>query len=350
MLSGLPPDVETRRNRQAVTLKQVTGAIRAVYVLELVGLDDRFASYEAGQLASGVELIAPGIATADALGPRIGQAGYIRHISELVGTTSAARDEMRALLAETTIDRSGSAAVRARRIRGAAGDTQAVERDLGTILVDHGFSIDLDTPDHELRVAISGDRCVLGWKQRSLEQGFSGREPTDRPFFRPGSMDPRLARGIVNIAGAGPGQIVCDPMCGTGGLLLEAALVGASVLASDIDRTMIAGTRDNLAALAPEADAHVFRGDAAQLAIRDDRADVIVFDAPYGRQSHVRSQGPAELVSDALVEAARITNRAVIVTDRPLAQPLPNDWTVTASFEHRVHRSLTRSVHVLGRG
>ena len=51
-----------------------------------------------------------------------------------------------------------------------------------------------------------------------------------RPFFRPVSLEPRLARAAVNIAAGVDEGYVVDPMCGTGGILIESALTGRPTL------------------------------------------------------------------------------------------------------------------------
>lgn len=317
-----------------------------MYVLELVGEDDAFASYEARCLADDVRVVGPGVALAGALGPRIDQVAYTRAIDAFVARTALSVDAAVAALRETALDRSGTAAVRARAVRGADLDTQRVERALGDVLVDRGFAIDLEAPDHELRALGTGDTCVLGWRALEPTPGFGDRQPTDRPFFRPGSMAPRLARAIVNIAGAGPGRCIVDPMCGTGGLLLEAALVDARPVGGDVDRTMLAGSRENLAALAPGVDAALVQADATAMPVRANAVDAVAFDAPYGRQSAVAGRDPAQLATAALAEARRLADRAVVVTDRSI-DPEAAGWALAARFEHRVHRSLTRYLHVL---
>ena len=199
--------------------------------------------------------------------------------------------------------------------------------------------------------------CALGWLTVESARGFEARAPTDRPFFQPGSMDPMLARALVTIAGARPGATVVDPMCGTGGLLIEAGLVGARVLGCDAQHEMVRGTRLNLqhtldGAATPQrgedGSLGVCRADARRLPLREGSADAVVFDAPYGRQSKIEAGTLAALVGDALAEARRVAPRAVIVADRSWEDAAEAaGWTVDARFERRVHRSLVRHVHVL---
>ncbi|RBI63322.1 TIGR01177 family methyltransferase [halophilic archaeon] len=322
-----------------------------MYALELGGEDDAFAAREAQSAATDVTVVAPGLARATALTDRVRDLAYTHRASELVGETDADPASARALLEAASIDRTGTVAVRARDVRNSAGiDTQRVERELGQVLVDRGFAVDLDDPDHELRALYSDDTCLLGWLVAESRRDFGTRKPTDRPFFQPGSMDPLLARALANVAGARPGATVLDPMCGTGGVLVEAALVGARALGVDAQRKMARGAAENLARYAPDADWATVRGDATHLPFPDDAVDGVVFDAPYGRQSKIANLELDDLVAGALAEARRVAPRAVVVGDRPWADAARDaGWTVTDAFERRVHRSLTRHVVVLER-
>nr|WP_267623005.1 methyltransferase domain-containing protein [Halobium salinum] len=343
--------------------------------MELAGEDDAFAACEARSAASGVEVVAPGVAVAKGVVPeRVRTLAYTHRASELVGRTDADVGSARALLEAARFDasREGSVAVRAHDVRGSTGvSTGTAERELGQVLVDRGFSVDLDDPDHVLRAVFSrgpvdaddalsrpadgpsdldeADVCTLGWLAVESVRDYGSRKPTDRPFFQPGSMAPLDARAFVNVAGARPGATVLDPMCGTGGTLIEASLVGADVLGSDAQWKMTNGARENLREYAPEGAAfELLRGDASRLPLRDDAVDGVVFDAPYGRQSKIERHSLEELVSGALSEARRVAPRAVVIADRSWREAaLSAGWELEALFERRVHRSLTRYVHVL---
>ena len=333
-----------------------------MYVLELAGQDDAFAVAEAATAASDVTPLGPGLATARGLGDGVATLSLTHRASALLGRTDATVDSAVALLSAASVDRSGSVAVRARDVRRTAGvDTRAAERELGQVLVDRGFTVDLDDPDHELVALFAGPAddatapeaapgpdgvCALGWVAVEADRTFADRKPTDRPFFQPGSMGPELARAVANLAGAGPDATVLDPMCGTGGILLEAGRVGSTVVAGDVQKKMVRGTRENFRALL-SGEWHCFRGDAARLPLSADSVDGVVFDAPYGRQSKI--EGDLEdLVADTLAEAHRVADRAVIVGDRPWTDAAEDaGWTVDAAFQRRVHRSLTRHVLVL---
>jgi tRNA (guanine10-N2)-dimethyltransferase len=367
-----------------------------VYWLEFAGEDDPFAALEATAAASDVAILAPGIGTAPALVPeRTAGLAFTSAAGEVVGHTDASVRSARALLDAAEIDRDGTVAVRARDVRGTAGiDTQRAERELGAVLTDRGFAVDLDDPDHTLRalfasgslardpaataedplgIEASGlvdvvdevddgaddvedgtddaDVCLLGWVDVERDAAFGSRAPTDRPFFQPGSMDPALARALVNLAGARPGATVVDPMCGTGGIVLEASLLGARTVGVDAQGKMVRGTRENLGTLAPaDADWDVFRGDARRLPLAGDAADGLVVDVPYERQSAVAADDLHDLVEGALAAASDVAPRALAVADRSWVDAAESaGWTVACVHRRRVHRSLVRSIHLLER-
>lgn len=76
----------------------------------------------------------------------------------------------------------------------------------------------------------------------------------DRDFGRPardaknGMLPPKLARMMINLTGVNPdGKVVLDPFCGSGTVLMEAELMGAShLIAGDISEKATADTQENL--------------------------------------------------------------------------------------------------------
>ena len=200
----------------------------------------------------------------------------------------------------------------------------------------------------------------------------------ERPFFKPVSLDPRLARAMVNL-GAPAGGRLLDPFCGTGGILVEASLVGIEACGGDLDAEMVAGTEENVRHAqthwAGSGDATVRVASATEIPQQwADKGpfDAFVFDPPYGRNAWKSSEGRA--LFDACIEgcAALAKSDARLVTllpwspdsigeadpdahvlGRPYSEILDtlsaNGWAVENTAFIRVHASLARLLLVCTR-
>lgn len=326
----------------------------AVYLLELAGEDDRLALAEARLACDGLELLSPGVARAATVDRRRAERlAQTWAVLSIVASATGSLDEFVSAVETTGPSRPGTIAVRATRVRGeAAIDTQAVERRIGQVLVDGGHEVDLDDPDHVLRVLATdgGDPTwYAGWIEVEPARNYGARRPPKRPFRQPGTMRPQLARTLVNLSGVEAGERLLDPMCGAGAILTEAALVGAQPVGVDLQAKMVRGARANVVAFASGHPRPLMvQGSAAALPIRD--ADAAVFDAPYGRQSPIGSDSAPSLVRATLAELWPLVDRCVAVFDRPVDdQAEAVGWTVTDRFNRHVHRSLTRHIAVLER-
>ncbi|MFH0798162.1 MAG: DNA methyltransferase [Candidatus Woesearchaeota archaeon] len=96
------------------------------------------------------------------------------------------------------------------------------------------------------------------------------RRDTERPAQRPLHMiSIRLAKILINLAGAKENDIVLDPFCGIGVLLQEALLMNMNVIGLDVSGTCVDDSRKNLAWTSEKfktSGGHkVFKGDAREL-------------------------------------------------------------------------------------
>jgi tRNA (guanine10-N2)-dimethyltransferase len=238
---------------------------------------------------------------------------------------------------------------RAKKIHGGCNERnpcsqKEFERMIGT-MVDGPVS--LRNPEVEYRAILSEDRCYFGKVLCSFDRGsFDERNPGKRDFFHPGVMMPRMARTLVNLARARSGGILLDPFSGTGGILIEADLLGMHPVGSDFDPLMIIGSKRNLNA------ASLMLADATHLPLSDHSIDTVVTDFPYGQSVCIRkSDSMDRLYSASLEEIDRVLkpeNRAVVVTHRDISAIASHIMTILEQHEQRVHKSLTRRVLVLG--
>ncbi|WP_319641940.1 methyltransferase domain-containing protein [Methanovulcanius yangii] len=206
-------------------------------------------------------------------------------------------------------------------------------------------TVSLHDPEEIYRLIVTARRCYFGKVLYSIDRGsFGYRNPMRRAFFHPGVMMPILARGLVNLAMVRDGDLLYDPFCGTGGVLLEGEMIGAKVLGSDMDRTMLRGCRENLPS------AQLFQADATVLPIGNDAIDAVVTDLPYGQSVCIMAESMEHLYSRSLTEIRRILKpggRAIVVTHVDIDTLAAEYFTIIASYRQRVHKSLTRRILVL---
>jgi len=275
----------------------------------------------------------------------ISRLALTHYVLEYLGECPGDASSFCSLLKDLAIESPGSFLARVKKIEGAhvREPTMQLERQMGELI---SGEVSLEHPDCEYRAIFSGDRCYIGRVYCQIDRGaFDERNPGKRDFFHPGVMMPRMARALVNIARTNPGEYFLDPFCGTGGILIEADMVGARVAGMDMDISMVRGTLRNL----PESP--VFLGDAAHLPLRERSIDAVATDFPYGQSSCIMAQGLESLYEESLHEIRRVLKpgrRAVVVTHRdirPIASPL---MKILEFHEQRVHKSLTRRILVLG--
>jgi len=157
-----------------------------------------------------------------------------------------------------------------------------------------------------LRIIVTEGAALIGVLEARRPRGyFEPRRPHRKRFYKPGPLDPRLARVFVNLSRPLPGHLYYDPFCGTGGFAVEAALNGLHILCSDLDPEMAEGAPQNLNQYTPD---HVcLQADARMMPVRSSSIDCIGTDPPYGRSIKIRgARGAEELLKGFLAEAARV--------------------------------------------
>jgi tRNA (guanine10-N2)-dimethyltransferase len=220
-----------------------------------------------------------------------------------------------------------------------------VEREVGRILFKRGLKADLKDPEMELRGIITAGWVVLGKEvARPDRHSFQKRRPHLKPFFHPGVLMPRMARVLVNLSQAVRGESLLDPFAGTGGILVEACLMGIKGIGLDVQRKMVQGSRDNLTGL----DCTLMLGDAKRLPFLEASLEAAVLDTPYGRSALIRARSKEALLDESLAELHRVLipgRRMVVMADRPIeTQVEASGFRILERHTHRVHRSLTRFV------
>jgi tRNA (guanine10-N2)-dimethyltransferase len=206
---------------------------------------------------------------------------------------------------------------------------------------------DLTNPMDEIVGLVFKNKLYLGKKifERN-KKDFNKRKPQLRPFFSPTSIDPRIARAMNNISQA---QIeILDPFTGTGGILIEAGLIGLDTYGLDIEEKSVIGTRTNLLNYGIN-NFDVRLGDARKISeIFERKFESIVTDAPYGRSTKIDKDKDKMYGECFFSILESFKKRCVIGLDREY----PFDeigFHIENIYSFRVHKSLTRYLHVLSR-
>ncbi len=134
----------------------------------------------------------------------------------------------------------------------------------------------------EIWLTIDGATAVCGVRLSDRTM----RHRTYKHEHLPASLRPTVAAALVRLAGARPGQVLLDPMCGAGTILAEQLTAPRRggpmrVLGGDIDPSALRTATANLRRL---GEPELARWDAGLLPLSDASVDRIATNPPFGKQ------------------------------------------------------------------
>ena len=351
---------------------------------------------EARSLLGSIEVLHPRMVYSSQSGSELGRISGASLIDEVIVSTSMLRIDDGGISASEIAMHveewaqsylpEGSFAVRARNLgQGVCSiSRREIESEIGARILGESRPVDLEGPDFEIAVVLAGQDDSSGYWEDTPQNNlilwglrygkfagtYNGTSPTDRPFFKPVTLDPRLARLMVSLSfSRDPPSMIVDPFCGTGGIAIEASLLGLEVLASDLDSRMVEGTKSNLDWAMGSGSYKIERCPADSIHETWGEVDgcSFVFDPPYGRNAWTSEDG-LDVFLGALSSAGKMCPGGTICTMLPsspdaLDGPLSEDiqvmgmrwammkeriretgWSVSMASPVRVHKSLSRLV------
>ncbi len=216
-------------------------------------------------------------------------------------------------------------------------NTKELERKIGKMLMTDQNSVDLEEPEEVLNLYVTEEEYVLTKQVIDIDRGlFDKRKNQERPFSSPISLDPVLARVMVNLSEVPPGGKLIDPFCGTGGILIEAGLCGISVYGIDIQEEMVEGTRKNLENYGVIVHDIRERDVNSLETVFENNFDAVVTDLPYGKASVDEDYSTEQF----LEKSEEIAEKTVLMSNKSDLNGLKPD------FEIYVHKSMTRYIYV----
>ncbi len=167
------------------------------------------------------------------------------------------------------------------------------------------LTVNLNSPDIIIRVELIDDLLLVGLDTTG-KKGLHRRGY--RIYQHPAPLNPTIAASLLKISEWDPSKVLVDPMCGSGTILIEAALMGSGIppgliresgdelpLKRDLRligvekfRKHVEGCKKMLLNLGMDF-IEVLKGDAGRLDEYIKKADVIVTNPPYGIRIGKRS-------------------------------------------------------------
>ena len=266
------------------------------------------------------------------------------YIDELLFSCSNSLSEIQKNASEHKINRDGKIAIRGKN-RSSGINSQQIVKTLGEIYTKER-DVDLTNPDIEMRVVITDTQMYVGLKISEIERTlFEKRKVQHRPFFSPISLHPKLARALVNLSSIKKGETLLDPFCGTGGIILEAGLVGARVIGSDIEEKMIKGCKKTLEFYRIK-EYELFCSDIGDIHRHVSSVDAVVTDLPYGKSTTTKGEDIQILYNRAFQSISQVLKKdgiAVVgLSDNEMISAGERYFTFVDTYDFKVHRSLTR--------
>jgi tRNA (guanine10-N2)-dimethyltransferase len=266
------------------------------------------------------------------------------YINQFLFSSSPEISEIKKFVERNPIKKNGSIAIRYKN-RSNHIDSQPILRTLAKLYTKNK-EVELENPDIEGRCLITNSKVYFGIKLAEINRKqFNHRKAQKRPFFSPISLHPKLARVIVNLSSIKKGETLLDPFCGTGGILLEAGLIGAKIIGSDIEEKMIGGCKKNLDFYNIK-NYNLFCADINDIINKIDKVDAVVTDLPYGKSTTTKGEKIYQLYKRSFENISKILNNnkiAVIgIPNKDFITLAKNFFNLKEDHQLRVHKSLTR--------
>ncbi len=254
----------------------------------------------------------------------------------------------------------------------------------------------LDNPETLIELFFLNDEVYCCKNIFINREQFSKRKPHLRPEHSPISLNPKLARAMVNLTGiktapnkkfnkkdslslhnknknktkskfSDSNALVIDPFCGIGGILIEAGLMGFDVVGYDIDEVNLRKAEINLKHYGIK-NFRLSRQDSTKEwpcnepcneNCREKPAKYVVADLPYGRSTKL-SDNMENLYLNFIINLRRMKVKSAVITFpnnanyKKLINAVNHKKLIKCSklkikheFKIYIHKSLTKNVVVL---
>ncbi|KAL3874978.1 hypothetical protein ACJMK2_037924 [Sinanodonta woodiana] len=172
--------------------------------------------------------------------------------------------------------------------------------------------INLRNPDLEICIHLNDNFLTIGIPLT--------RQPlSQRSYILHHGLRSTVAWIMADLCEIKAGEMVMDPMCGKGSILIEAARTNqtACFLGADIDQDQLKFSRSNVDFAGTNRNVQIVQADALNLPLPGSFLDCIVTDAPFGIKHTTQLADLKSFYSSLLLETSRLLKnggRAVLLT------------------------------------
>lgn len=267
------------------------------------------------------------------------------YVNELIFSCTHCLKQVQKYAVQHPITEPGSVAIYYKN-RSKQNKSQQILSLLATIYAKNRV-VDLQSADIKIRAIITDDTIYVAKVLYQINRSaFEQRKVQYRPFFSPITLHPKLACSLVNLSRVSKDETLFDPFCGTGGILLEAGLLGIHCIGSDIEDKMIQGCKATLDFYHVK-NYYLFQSDIGDIFSKIDTVvDAVVTDFPYARSTTTKGEDVAELYRRSFTVISSVLKKdgyAVVgVFDKNLVCVDTLNLSIVNIYEFKVHRSMIR--------
>ena len=265
-------------------------------------------------------------------------------VNEFMFSSGHSVDDIKKFETSKQLNRLGSIAIKYKN-RSNTINSKPIVKTLAEVYTE-GREVDLENPDIEIRGLITDSNLYVGSKIVEINRSqFEERKVQNRPFFSPISLHPKIARALVNLTSIKKDRVILDPFCGTGGILIEAGLMGIKVIGSDIEEKMIEGCKKTLEFYKIKNN-KLYCSDISNIHNNIGKVDGIATDLPYGKSTTTKGEKMDQLYERAfrsMSDLLKQGGKAVVgLSNKNFISLGQKYFNLIEIHDLKVHRSLTR--------
>jgi tRNA (guanine10-N2)-dimethyltransferase len=273
------------------------------------------------------------------------------NIGELLFTSLKSIKKLKEKASKYKINNTGSIAIKYRN-RSINTNSQKIVKILAEIFTINR-EVNLNNPDIEIRCLITNKKIYVSRNINKIDRTqFGKRKVQFRPFFSPISLHPKLSRVMINLSMIRKNEILLDPFCGTGGILIEAGILGVKVIGNDIDKKLVKGCEENLK-FYNITKYNIYNLDIGEIHNKINKIDAVVSDFPYGKSTTTNGEELSSLYKRAFINISKILKekkKAVIGLSNQEMIKIGEKYLLLENiYDIKVHNSLTRYIAVFNK-